>query len=409
MSRHAEEPSAPGVVLLSAVRTPVGRYGGVLAAWPPERLAAAVLEEAVRRAGVPKAAVDEVVLGWVLQSSESPNIARYAALLAGFPVSVTGVTVQRQCGSGLEAVLAAARLIRLGEADLVVAGGTESMSQAPHYVVLPTHAKRPGPLVLHDPFQRNSERSSPPGPAHLDMGVTAENLAQEFGIGRAEQDAFALRSHEKALAAEAAGAFQEERLPLTRHPEGGEPVERDEGPRPDTSLARLAALRPAFRPDGTVTAGNSCGLNDGAAALVLASEAWARANGRRPLARLLAGAVAGVEPERMGIGPVPALRKALARVGLGLSDLDWIEVNEAFAVQVLAVVRRLGLDPDDPRLNPHGGAIALGHPVGASGARIAVTGVYGLASRGGGRLATALCIGGGQGIAAIWEVSPRST
>ena len=391
------------VWLIDAVRTPLGKLGGILRSVRPDDLAALVVRQVVEQSGLDPTAVDDVYLGCANQAGEDGrNVARMAALLAGFPDSVPGVTVNRLCASGLEAVVAAARAIRCGEEDVCVAGGVESMSRAAY--ALPK-ADRPFPygnVTAYDtalgwrfPNPRLAERF----PLES-MGETAENLVERYHLSRAEQDEVALTSHTRAVAAWAAGRLAAE-VVWVPTPEG--PADRDQGPRADTSLAALGRLRPAFRPGGTVTAGNSSPLSDGAAALLLARPAAARRLGLRPRARLLTAAAAGVDPRYMGLGPVPATARVLARAGLTMADLDVIELNEAFAAQVLAVLREWNLDRDDPRLNPNGGAIALGHPLGCSGARLVVT-LLGELERRGGRFGLAtLCVGTGQGMAALLE------
>ncbi|ANW16906.1 thiolase family protein [Streptomyces clavuligerus] len=389
------------VFLVDGARTPQGRYGGALASVRPDDLAALVVGEAVRRGGVPADAVDEVILGAANQAGEdNRDVARMAVLLAGLPHTVPGYTVNRLCASGLTAVASAAQAIRSGEAELAVAGGVESMTRAPWVMAKPgTPWARPG--EVHDtslgwrftnPALAARERTT------LSMGETAEEVAALDRITRAASDAFALRSHRRAVAAQEAGRFDREIVPVAVR--DGE-VTRDEGPRPGTTPEKLAALRPVFRPDGIVTAGSSSPLSDGAAALLVASEDAVRRHGLTPRARIVASASAGVEPHLMGLGPVPATHKALERAGWGIADLDAVEVNEAFAAQALAVVRRLGLDEE--RVNADGGAIALGHPLGCSGARILLT-LLGRMEREDARrgLAT-LCVGVGQGVALLVE------
>lgn len=409
------------MVITSAARTAVGRLGGALRDIPAEKLAAIVIAEALRRSRLVAAdgvnvkadRVDEVVLGSVLQSSEAPNIARVASLLAGLPVEVPAYTVHRQCGSGLQAVAESMMAIRCGTGDVYVAGGTESMSTAPYYITGGRYGYRLGHGAIYDPFVRNSERSAPEERfGRWNMGLTAENLASKYGISRAEQDEFAAWSQEKAGRALSAGVFSEEIVPIPlpgkksgpRQSQTEDQVQAffavDEQPRPGTTAESLAALPPAFKPNGTVTAGNSCGLNDGAAAVVVMSGRRADELGLEPLAEVLSVAVAGVDPREMGIGPVPAARKALALAGVSFAELAFIELNEAFAAQALSVQREWG-DPGGVRLNVNGGAIALGHPVGATGAKLLTTLIYSLRRRGGGLGLATLCIGGGQGIAAI--------
>jgi 3-oxoadipyl-CoA thiolase len=396
-------------VIVSAVRTPIGRHGGRLAAVRPDDLAALAIRAAIDRAGMPADEVADVFFGCANQAGEdNRNVARMGLLLAGLPVEVPGATVNRLCGSGLEAVNQAARAIVAGDGDVMVAGGVESMSRAPWVMPKPDRSFPTGHATVYDSTlgwrfvnPRLRERHGADS-----MGETAENLAEAYGIGRGEQDAFALASHRKAVAAIDAGRFADEVVPVeVPGPGGTVAVGVDEGPRRDTSAEALARLRPAFREGGTVTAGNSSGLNDGAAALVLTSREYARSHGLRPLAAVRGMATAGVPPRIMGIGPVPATRKALARLSLRLSDVALIELNEAFAAQALAALRDLGLPPGDPRLNPNGGAIALGHPLGASGARILATLVHELRRRGGGLGLATMCIGVGQGIATVVEAS----
>jgi acetyl-CoA acyltransferase len=393
------------VVVLSALRTPVGRMGGALARVRPDDLAALVVEAAVERAGVGASAVGEIVLGCANQAGEdNRNVARMAGLLAGLPEQVPGVTVNRLCGSGMEAVASAARRIAVGEIDVAVAGGVESMSRAPWALAKPGRIPPRGVPEMVDTalgWRFVNPRMDEAG--HTDaLGVTAENVAAEYGISRADQDVFALASHRKAIAAWDEGRYDDDVIAVDT-PDG--PVTRDEGPRPDTSLDKLARLRPAFAADGTVTAGNASPLNDGAAALVLASSADAEDNGLTPLATFRGAASAGVAPRVMGIGPLPATAALLGRLGLGVADLDIIELNEAFASQSLAVIRGWGLDDDDPRVNPNGGAIAIGHPLGCSGARLAVGAIHELRRRGGGLGLATMCIGVGQGISGLFDVA----
>jgi acetyl-CoA C-acetyltransferase len=394
------------VVIVSAVRTAVGRFGGALREVPPEKLGARVMAEALARAGVEGHELGEVVMGCVLQTSDAPNLARVAALWAGIPVEVPAYTVHRQCGSGLQAVISGAQAIICGDARVVLAGGAESMSRAPYYVNEMRWGARLGHVTFYDPFVRNAESCSPTELfGHVNMGLTAENLASRYAISREEQDAFALASHRKAVAALSEGRFRDQVVPVpVPQPKGREPLsfERDEAPRPDTSMEVLSRLPPAFKKDGTVTAGNSCPMNDGAAAVVLMSADLAGSRGLEPLGRVVSWGVAGVDPRYMGIGPVPATRLALERAGLDLDQIDVIELNEAFAAQALAVLKELGLE-GDPRVNPNGGAIALGHPVGATGAILLVKLLYEMRARGGRRGLVTLCIGGGMGIALVVE------
>ena len=395
------------VFICDYIRTPIGRFGGALAAVRPDDLAAVALRALMaRNGGVDWAAVSDVVMGCANQAGEdNRNVARMALLLAGLPVTVGGVTVNRLCGSGMDAVLVAARQIRAGEADLMIAGGVESMSRAPF--VLPK---------ADTPFSRKAEiydttigwRFVNPVMAGQfgveSMPETAENVAEDFAIGRTDQDAFAVQSQAKAAAAQDNGRLAREIAPvgIAGRKGDGVVVARDEHPRA-TSLAALGTLPTPFRPGGTVTAGNASGLNDGAAALVLASAAGARAHGLTPIARIMGGATAGVAPRIMGIGPVPAVQNLMARLGLTPADFDVIEVNEAFASQVLATLRGLGIADDDARVNRNGGAIALGHPLGMSGARITGTAALELALTGGRRALAAMCVGVGQGIAVALE------
>jgi 3-oxoadipyl-CoA thiolase len=380
-------------VILSAVRTPVGRYGGALCGVRPDDLAALVIAEAVERAGVPAGEIEDVYFGAANQAGEdNRNVARMAALLAGLPEAVAGVTVNRLCASGLTAVVSACHAVRAGDGDLFVAGGVESMSRAP--LVMAKHEN--GDPTVWDTtlgWRFPNPRMEAMFPLES-MGETGENVAERWSIGREEQDAFAFESHRRWAAAHEAGRFAAELVPV------GE-VDRDEHPRPDTSAEKLAALKPAFREGGTLTAGNSSGLNDGAAALVVASAEKAKDLGVTPLGRFVASAVAGVDPRVMGVGPIPAVRKVLSRAGIGTADLDLVELNEAFASQSLQVIRELGLDPE--RVNVNGGAIAIGHPLGMSGARLVVSLLHELRRRGGRYGLATLCVGVGQGQAAIFE------
>ncbi|ACM05195.1 acetyl-CoA C-acetyltransferase [Thermomicrobium roseum] len=386
-------------VIVAAVRTPIGRFGGFFKDLPAWRLGASAIAGALSRVGLEPAAVEDVIMGNVLQAGQGMNPARRASMTAGLPDSVPAVTVNMVCGSGLRAVVMAAQAIALGEAQIVVAGGMESMSQAPYLLTGARFGYRLGHGMLVDSLLAEGLTDA----FHdCHMGITAENIAREYGIGREEQDRYAVESQRRAALAWETGAFADEIIPVeVPGRQGSELVTRDEHPRPETTLEGLLRLRPAFDPAGTVTAGNASGINDGAAALVVMAEERARALGLEPLARIRSWAWAGVPPRVMGLGPIPALRQALARAELRIEDLDLYEVNEAFAVQVLAVQRELGLDPQ--RLNIYGGAIALGHPIGASGARILVTLVHALRRTGGRYGAAALCIGGGMGIAVIVE------
>ena len=383
--------------MLSAVRTPVGRYGGGLAGERPDDLAALVVREAVERSGVPAREIEDVFFGCANQAGEdNRNVARMAALLAGLPEDVSGVTVNRLCASGLSAVVSACHAIRAGDGDLFVAGGVESMTRAPFVFAKPERAFPRGDRTVWDTTL--GWRFPNPRLAELfpleSMGETGENVAERWAISREEQDAFALESQRRWAAADAGGRFADELVPV------GD-VARDEHPRPDTAAEKLATLKPAFRDGGTVTAGNSSGVNDGAAALVVASEERGRELGAEPLGRFVASAVAGVDPRVMGIGPVPAVRKLLARAGVGVEEIDLVELNEAFASQSLHVIRELGLAHE--RVNVNGGAIALGHPLGMSGARLVVTLLHELRRRGGRYGLATLCVGVGQGQAALFE------
>ena len=392
-------------VILSAVRTPIGRYAGSLKDVRPDDLAALVIAEAVRRADIDVASIEDVVLGCANQAGEdNRNVARMALLLAGLPVEVAGQTINRLCGSGLQAINSAAQSIQTGAGDTLVAGGVESMTRAPFVLGKADSAFSRG-MNLQDTTLGwrfiNPRLSAMHHP--YSMGETAENVAERTKIRREEQDAFALRSHQRAVAAHESGRFAEEILPVSIPQKKGEPivVAIDEQPRADTSLEKLAALKPAFRKDGTVTAGNSSSINDGAAALVLMAANRAGSLGLRPRARIVATAVAGVDPAYMGLGPIPATRKVLQRAGLRMQDIDLVELNEAFAVQVLQCVRELEIDEE--KLNVNGGAIALGHPLGCSGARLVVTLLHELERRGGRYGLATMCIGVGQGIATVIE------
>ncbi len=387
-------------VILSAVRTPIGRYGGGLAAVRPDDLASLVIAEAVARAGVPTDEIEDVWLGCANQAGEdNRNVARFAALLAGLPDSVAGVTVNRLCASGLAAVVGACQAVVAGDGDLFVAGGVESMTRAPLVTPKPDVPFARGDRTLHDTTlgwrfvnPRYEERYSREA-----MGETAENVAERWGVSREDQDAFAAESQARWAAAQEAGRFADELVPA------GE-LTADEHPRPGTTAEKLATLKPAFRAGGTVTAGNSSGINDGAAALVIASEEKAAELGIEPLGSFAGSAVAGVDPAVMGIGPVPAVQKLLGRVELEIGDIDLVELNEAFASQSLAVIRELGLDPE--LVNVNGGAIAMGHPLGMSGARLVVSLLHELRRRDGRYGLATLCVGVGQGQAALFERAP---
>ena len=397
----------PEAVIVSAVRTPVGRYAGDLSSVRPDDLGAAALREALARSGIDAAAIEDVYLGCANQAGEdNRNVARMSLLLAGLPYTVPGATINRLCGSGLDAVNTAVKGILSGEGHAYLAGGVESMSRAPLVQAKPERAFQNGNATLYDStlgwrFVNPRMREAYGVDA---MGETAENLAEEYHISREAQDAFALASHRRAVAAQEAGHFDAEIVSVeVPGRKGSVTVSRDEGPRQDTTLDALAALKPVFRPGGSVTAGNSSTLNDGAAALAVVSREFAQAHTLNIRARVRSFAVAGVPPRVMGIGPVPATRKALERAGLSVADLHIIELNEAFAAQSLAVLHDLGVADDDPRLNPSGGAIAIGHPLGASGARLLTTLLHGLERTGASLGLATMCIGVGQGIATIIE------
>jgi len=397
----------PDAYIVEAVRTPMGGYRGALSGVRPDDLAAHTIAAAVERGGVDPERIADVYFGAANQSGEdNRDVARMAALLAGLPDSVPGATVNRLCASGLEAINCAARAVKAGEGEFYLAGGVESMSRAPWVVEKPERALPRGPQTMHDTtlgWRMINPRMAELGVSTESMGETGENVAARFGISREDQDAFALRSHQRAVAAAEAGRLAEEIVPIEA-PEGRREtvlVSADEGPRPDASLEAMAKLRPAFREGGTVTAGNASTLNDGAACLLIASERGVEELGAEPLARVLAGGSAGVDPAYMGIGPVKAVPRALANAGLTLDQIDLVEINEAFASQVLASARELGIDEEI--LNVNGGAIALGHPLGCSGARLTGTLVRELRRRGGRYGVVTLCVGVGQGLATIFE------
>ncbi len=411
--------------IVGAVRTPVGKHGGVLSTIRSDDLGALVLQALVERTGVPPSEVEDVYFGCANQAGEdNRDVARMSLLLADFPLEVAGATVNRLCGSGLEAVANAARAVMLGEADVYVGGGVESMSRAPYAMPKPEKGFATGNQTMYDTtlgWRFVNPRMEAMG--HTDsLGMTAENLAQErfqltpemqrpeelanrYDISRERQDRFALRSHQKAVAAQDQKRFRDEIVPVTVRTRKSETlVEADEGPRRDTSLEQLAKLKPVFKPGGTVTAGNASPLNDGAAALLVVSAPYARAHGLKPMARIRSIGVAGVPPRVMGIGPVPATRKALSRAGISLNDIGLVELNEAYAAQALAVLYEWGMDPEDERLNPNGGAIAIGHPLGGSGARILTTLLHEMGRRPDVELGLAtMCIGVGQGMAMVVE------
>lgn len=411
--------------IVGAVRTPIGRHGGSLSSVRPDDLGALVLEALMERTSVPPSEVEDVYFGCANQAGEdNRDVARMSLLLAGFPETVAGATVNRLCGSGLEAVSNAARAIMLGEADIYVGGGVESMSRAPYAMPKPERAFPMGHTTMYDTtlgWRFVNPRMEEMGHTDL-LGMTAENLAEErfhltseeqnpeelaakYDVSREAQDRFALASHQKAIAATDEKRFREEIVPVTVKTRKSETIiEADEGPRRDASLDKMAKLRPAFKEGGSVTAGNSSSLNDGSAAVLVVSREYAEAHGLMPLAKIRSMAVAGVPPRVMGIGPVPATRKALDRAGVTLDDVGLIELNEAFAAQSLAVIYEWGMDPEDERLNPSGGAIALGHPLGASGARILTTLLHEMSRRPGVEFGLAtMCIGVGQGIAMVVE------
>jgi 3-oxoadipyl-CoA thiolase len=392
--------------IVDAVRTPVGRLGGALARVRPDDLAAIPLRALVARTGIDPAAIEDVILGCANQAGEdNRNVARMASLLAGYPIEVAGQTINRLCGSGLQAVNSAQQAIAAEAGDVFVAGGVESMSRAPYVMLKPEEGFARGTPAVADTVLgwRFPNPAFPPNYT-IALGETAEVVAERCGVTREAQDEFALRSQQKAAAAMESCRFADELTPVEIAQRRGDPilVDRDEHPRPDTTLEALAKLRPVFRKDGTVTAGNSSGLNDGAAALLVVSEGTTRSLGLEPRARIVATAVAGVEPDEMGLGPVPATRKALKRAGLRAADLKLVEINEAFAAQSIPCIQQLDLDPEI--VNVNGGAIALGHPLGASGARILTTLVHELRRRGGGYGVATMCIGVGQGIATVVEV-----
>jgi 3-oxoadipyl-CoA thiolase len=405
MTRDLQRPLREAWIV-DAVRTPIGRYGGALASVRPDDLAAAVIRAVVDRSGIDPALIEDVILGCANQAGEdNRNVARMAALLAGLPVEVAGQTVNRLCGSGLQAINSAAHAIAVGDGDVFIGGGVESMTRAPYVMAKPEAAFDRGNREAYDTTlgwrfvnPRLAERHYP-----YSMGETAENVAERWEVGRDLQDAFALRSQQRAVAAIDEGRFAEQIVPISVPQRKGEPVvvDRDEHPRADSSLESLGRLKPAFRDGGTVTAGNASGINDGASAVLLVEAARARELGMRPMARVVSTAVAGVDPAVMGIGPVPAARKALQRAGLTVDDLDLVELNEAFASQSIVCINELGLDPD--KVNIDGGAIALGHPLGSSGGRLITMLTHQLRRTGGRYGLATMCIGVGQGIATVVE------
>jgi 3-oxoadipyl-CoA thiolase len=412
MAESSSTPSvAPGRPLreawiVEAVRTPVGRYGGALASVRPDDLAATVLEAVVARSGIDAAIVDDVILGCANQAGEdNRNVARMALLLAGFPVEVAGQTVNRLCGSGLQAVASAAQAIAVGDADVIIAGGVESMSRAPLVTLKPETGYERGNHELVDTtigWRFVNPKLDAKYPT-ISLGETAERVASTWRVSREEQDAFALESQRRAAAAAKSGVHAEEIVPVRIPQRKGDAllIDKDEHPRPETDAASLAKLRPAFTEGGSVTAGNASGINDGAAALLVMEAGRARALGLKPLARIVATSVAGVDPSVMGIGPIPAITKLLTRTGLSAKQIDRVELNEAFASQAVACIRELGLNP--ATTNIHGGAIALGHPLGASGARMLVTLTKELRRSGGRYGVASMCVGVGQGIAMLVE------
>jgi len=387
------------VFVLSAVRTPIGKYGGGLASVPPCDLAALVVREAVARSGADPVDVGHVVFGHVIHTeARDMYLARVAAIDGGLEVGTPALTLNRLCGSGMQAIVSAAQAIMLGDCQVAVAGGAESMSRAPYWLPGMRWGQRMNDGVATDPM--TGALSDPFDGCH--MGVTAENVAADFGVSRADQDALAAESHRRAAAAIAAGYFKEQILPVeVAARKGTTVVDTDEHVRPDVTVESLARLKPAFEIEGTVTAGNASGINDAAAAVVLASESFVTRSGLTPMGKLVSYGLAGVEPRIMGMGPVPAVRNVLDRTGLKLDEIDVFEVNEAFAAQALAVARELGLPPE--RTNPNGSGVSLGHPVGATGAILAVKSLYELRRTGGRYALATMCIGGGQGIAAIFE------
>ena len=405
MSRDGSRPLRDAWIV-SAVRTPVGRYGGALARVRPDDLAATAIRAAVDRAGIDPDLLEDVILGCANQAGEdNRNVARMAGLLAGLPTGIAGQTVNRLCGSGLQAINSAAHAIMVGDGDAFVAGGVESMSRAPYVMAKAESPYERGPREMFDTTlgwrftnPRLTELHHP-----YSMGETGENVAQQCGVSREEQDEFALLSHQRAVAAIEDDRFGDQIVPVTVPQAKGEAlvIERDEHPRPDTSAQALGRLKPAFRDGGTVTAGNSSGINDGASATVIVEADLARQLGLRPLARVVSTAVAGVDPSVMGLGPIPATRKALARAGLTVNDLDLVELSEAFASQSIACIRELGLDSE--RVNVNGGAIAIGHPLGMSGARLITMLAHELQRRNGRYGLATMCIGVGQGIATVIE------
>lgn len=393
-------------VIIDAIRTPIARYNGALKSVRPDDLGAHVIKALVERTGIDPTQIDDVIFGNANQAGEdNRNVARMSLLLAGLPITVPGVTVNRLCASGLEAVNQAARAILAGEGDVFIAGGVESMTRAPFVMAKPESEYPRGDMRMFDTTigwrftnKKLAEMYHP-----FSMGETAENVAEQFNVTREDQDQYALRSQQRAAAAIEAGKFKDEIVPVTIPQRKGEPVifDTDEHPRSDSTLEKLAKLKPAFREGGSVTAGNASGINDGAAAVLIMSREKAEALGLKPIARYVAGAAAGVDPSIMGVGPIPAVRKALKLAGLTVEEIDLFEINEAFASQVLASARELGIDLD--KINPNGGGIALGHPLGATGARMVATLVHEMRREGHRYGVTTMCIGVGQGLAAVFE------
>jgi acetyl-CoA C-acetyltransferase len=394
-------PDYEPAVILGACRTPIGSFGGVFRDLSASDLGAVVIREAIQRAGIDANGLGDVIMGCVLQAGAGMNVARQAAIKAGVPVAVPGETINRVCGSGLQAVVHAVEAIRVGYVDLVVAGGTESMSNAPYLLPNARWGYRMGNGPIVDSMLAEGLTCAMEG---CHMGMTAETIVERYGISRADQDAFAAESQRRAQEAMESGAFRDEIIAVPVPQRKGDPlrIDKDEYPRAGTTTEKLAALKPAFKTNGSVTAGNASGINDGAAALVVAGAERAAALGKKPMARVLGFATTGIDPGIMGMGPVEATKKALSRAGRSIGDIDLFELNEAFASQSLAVARELGLDL--ARVNVRGGAIALGHPIGASGARILTTLIYALRARGGGRGVASLCVGGGMGTAMVIEV-----
>jgi acetyl-CoA C-acetyltransferase len=394
-------PDYEPAVILSACRTPIGSFGGAFKDLSASDLGAVVIREAIQRAGIDANALGDVIMGCVLQAGAGMNVARQAAIKAGVPVAVPGETINRVCGSGLQAVVHAVEAIRVGYVDLMLAGGTESMSNAPYLLPNARWGYRMGNGVVVDSMLAEGLTCAIEG---CHMGMTAETIVERYGMSRVDQDAFAAESQRRAQEAIESGAFRDEiiAVPVPQRKGDPIPVEKDEYPRAGTTTEKLAALKPAFKTNGSVTAGNASGINDGAAALVVAGAERAAALGKKPMARVLGFATTGIDPGIMGMGPVEATKKALSRAGLSIGDIDLFELNEAFASQSLAVARELGLDL--AKVNVRGGAIALGHPIGASGARLLTTLIYALRARGGGRGVASLCVGGGMGTAMVIEV-----